>query len=320
MEKQSFGQLFGLAWRRSGDGCYRWLAIVNMLWTSLLVSPLLAIMFAVMIPAVRTEKTGEPFPIAMLLWAIPAAIVFALVAAWLSAAVNSGVMREALYPAPALVGRAFRNGFARWKTVFFPIPWILFASIVSSVTNNIVKGLDIETAIPLTALFAAVNIAVSIVTNFLYCGVAAEETSIDFSRLYGNAIRAFKNGWGRFVGYYFTVCGMALTVMLAALPGAICLSIGIRMGNDRLMLAGYMLLVVWVVFLCFALLKIYCFCLSFLMYLYADASGLSRNDGEGQEAEAAAEAAGPAEAEEAVGTAEATEAAKAADAPEPPRA
>ena len=136
MEKQSFGQLFKSAWKRSGDGRFKWLALVNLMWVSLLLAPLFALVGATAVKAVLADRAGEPFPVMMLLWAIPLGIVLLIAAAWLSAMVNTGVMREALYPAPAQVGRAFANGFARWKTVLYPLPWLCFASIVSSVTNN----------------------------------------------------------------------------------------------------------------------------------------------------------------------------------------
>ena len=275
MEKQTFGELFRRAWARSGDGRLMWLMFVNMLWGWLVMLPLFAVTGSVVFKAFRAKECGGEFPLGCLLWAIPAGIALLIAATWLMAAVNSGVMREVVYPAPARVGRAFRNGFARFLTVLFPIPWLLLASFVSGVQNQIAKLCDTDTLylVPLIVLLWLVSVALNIVTHFLYCAVAAEDNRIGINDLYKNALKAFRNGWGRFLLGWLSLFGMGLACILALLPATICYLVGTAQENRRLAVVGIALFIAWCAGLFLAMLRLFGFSYSYNMYLYLDATG-----------------------------------------------
>lgn len=274
MEKQSFGVLVGAAFARSGEGRFTGVFLLGSLVTTLLFLPLFALIAYGIFVGVRADEQSSEFPVAMLLWAVPLALLFYFLAAWFGAAIMCGVGREALYPAPSSSGRAFRAGFARRLTVLFPVPWVIGAGVASAVAQGAAR-LGFTPVLSAT-LPTALNLAVGVVTAFMYAAVAVEPAAIGFSALYAKVFAALKNGWGRMILGQLLVAGAVIVGMLCCLPGVICLVAA--KGDPKLMTAGGILLAVWLIALIVLMFRLWTFQLCYQVMLYADAAGANRPD------------------------------------------
>lgn len=275
MEKQSFTSLARRALARSRDGRFMWLVVVETLLGGVLAAIPLAVFGVPLLRMYRALKCGEEPQWNWLLLALPLWIVWLILSAWLMSAIHSGVMREALHPAPARVGRAFRNGFSMLGVVLFPLPWAILASSVSGTVNGLADALvfPVYRAIPLLLLWL-VSLALGIVTHFLYCGVAAGGRQVRFGELYTGAFRAFRNGWGRFVLGWLAICGFVIVCILSLLPALICYAFGRAQDSSQLTVAAGALFAAWCVGMVLASLKVCCFSFSYFLYLYLDAAGI----------------------------------------------
>lgn len=271
MEKQSFETLFKQAWKRSGEGRFLNLVVLEALIGFALLLPCLAVTVYTIGKFVVARNSGAEPPLVMLLWAVPAAILLLFAGAWLGQAITSGVAREALEAPPSCAGRAFREGFSRWLAVLFPLPWVIGAAFVTSIVNFVLRFAN-----PLAAATTQqlLNLAIGVVTSFLYAAVSAEPVGTGITPIYEKTFLAVKNGWGRMILGQLVIAGVWIVAMFICLPGVVCCYLGRQRGDDgrSLLIAGAAIFAVWLILLIVTLFRLTAFKHCYYVLLYADAA------------------------------------------------
>ncbi|MBQ6351924.1 MAG: hypothetical protein IJJ28_01485, partial [Lentisphaeria bacterium] len=231
MEKSSFGELFSRACLRAKDLKLSGFLLLETLVAFVAALPFMAVLGGGVLLWIdrwsRREPTAElPAFLWQLALLLAALLATFLIYAWVLQMLQVGLLRETLYPA-ADIRRGFRSGFSRWKTVLYPLPWLLAVGMIpcwQTVMERLLPPLGMAAA----GAGSLLQIVAGIYTTFLFCGVAAGSPRQKFAGLYRNAFTAFKNGWGRWLVIYLCVLGLILSTVASALPPAFGVFVGIR--------------------------------------------------------------------------------------------
>ena len=271
MEKLGFGALLKTAFKRCVERQLSRLIAMQMLLTFLAALPFMIAGIVLVLLTVRKDPGDVP----LILGVFGGMALYYLPWLYFICLVGYGFFRELLYP-EARIGRGLRNGFARWKVAFYPIPWffaVVFILAVWGVAQILLLRV-LPSAAQLTRLVSSVlNIAIGMVSSFLMCAVAASDRSVRFGELYRRAFTALKNGWGRYLGglmviYLLWFALLIPTVIMGLLffyPAwqLVPFNIGIPV------FAAWMCLFVWGAF------RVWVFTCVYLMDLFVDASGIT---------------------------------------------
>ena len=290
MEKLSFGALLKTAFKRCVERQLSRIVAMQTLLTFVVILPLAIGSVALMMIFVR-DRLPTDWPwlagilVAMVLYYVPCVYLIGLV--------NLGMTREILYP-EARIGRGLKNGFARWKVAFYPIPWFFVAGFVSGMTNALVRMMELLDitfgAICAQALGFVVGTVVGMVTQFLFCAVAASDTDVSFVDLYKRAFAALRNGWGRYLGglvMFWLLCTGVGVITIVPVTLAIFAFRRSFPGGPGWWIALFAVVVCLLIYLGFRLMV---FWNVYFMNLFVDASGITRAE-MGLPVEAATEAA-----------------------------
>ena len=277
MEKLGFGALLKTAFKRCVERQLSRIVAMQTLLAFAVMLPLVIGVYATVLIFVR-DKLSADWPwlagilVAMVLYYVPCIYLIGLV--------NHGMMREILYP-EARIGRGLKNGFARWQIALYPIPWFFVAGFVSGMTNALERLLQLMhtpfgiSAISVQALGFIVGMAISMVTQFLFCAVAASDTNVSFGDLYKRAFTAVKNGWGRYLGGLVMFWLLCIGVgVITVVPVSLALFAFRKSfpGGPGWWIALFAVVVCLLIYLGFRLIV---FWNVYFMNLFVDASGIS---------------------------------------------
>ena len=264
MEKLGFGALLKTAFKRCFERQLSHIVAAQVMIAFLALLPML--IGAVALVVMYALKTN---PWAMLA-VVGAIALYYLPCLYFLCLMNYGMMREVIYP-EAQIGRGLRNGFARWKIAFYPIPWMIASGIASGVMQRAAAG-NVGGA----ALHWVISILLGIVSTFVGCAVAASDTTVSFADFCKRVFTAVKNGWWRALCGMFVLGVLFLAVfLLAAIPVAV--RFFILRGNGPLPAAGWIALYAVIVGLFIYLgFRLWVFSCVYMMNLFVDASGITR--------------------------------------------
>lgn len=279
MEKLGFGALLKIAFKRCVERRLSRIIAIQLLLSFLAALPLVVGALAMVSIVCRGNLAADAVPLLCLCGGM---LVYYLPFIYFVSLVGYGSLREVLQ-SEARIGRGLKSGFARWKVAFYPIPWFFAAGIAMAVFLHIEKllllGIDDEWTpavkilvfIGVKALKFAVYWLVGMVTQFLFCAVAASDTGVGFPELYKRMFAAVKNGWGRYLGGWVM---LYLLIVAIVLPGQLIPLLGVLKIVSWQVLP--FLILVWLCLLIWAGLRLWVFCHVYNLNLFVDASGITR--------------------------------------------
>ena len=272
MKKLEFGALLKTAFKRCVERQLSRLVAIEVLLMFLAALPLMIAGIALILLTIRKDPNDVP----LILGIFGGMALYYLPFMYFICLVGYGFRRELLYP-EARIGRGLKNGFARWKVAFYPIPWF-FAVVFIMAAWSMVQMLLLRvlpTASSLTKLVEfALNVAAGAVSSFLMCAVAASDTGVRFGELYRRAFTALRNGWGRYLGGLLV---MYLLWFALLIPTVI---MGLLFFYPAWQLVpfniGIPVFAVWMCVFVWAAFRVWVFTFVYLVNLFVDASGITR--------------------------------------------
>ena len=225
-------------------------------------------------PDLRRPKKPIPGEIARGFMAVAGIVLLgAAIWSWFWQMLSAGITREAFGERPTRMWRGFRNGFARWRTVMYPLPIITACGIVSVIGSlpNILQ-LPLVFYLAIYPLACALEITMLIFCGIMRIGVALDPPEARFGDLLRESVRVFLNGWGRYVvGVFWVYAFLALFVVMLA-PGLVMLLNGVIFSSRALLIGSVVAISVWLVLFVVVATRVIGCIAAYHTYLYADAS------------------------------------------------
>ena len=190
--------------------------------------------------------------------------------------VGCGLIREVCC-SEARIGRGVKNGFARWRSALYQLPWYAVMWMLYAVLLYMARRSGSGFA---TLLLIIVGYLSTIVSMFLFCAVAASDTSVRFGELYNRTFAAVVKGWGRALGGIFMTLllyiGCFLLICIAEFLSGF---IGEMFYAGRGVAVALVLAAAIIILMAAAVwgsFRVLVFFVVYMMDLFVDASGISR--------------------------------------------
>ena len=197
--KLSFAALFKTAFRRCAERQLSRIIAVNTFVTSLIMIVLMwaaAELFESLALSPVFLKWGWDVTIAAAMFY---AVRYCLPFLSFGSFVGCGLIREVCC-SEARIGRGVKNGFARWRSALYQLPWYAVMWMLCAVLWYMAQRSGSGFA---TLLLIIVTYLSTIVSMFLICAVAASDKGVRFGELYNRMFAAVVKGWGRALGGIF---------------------------------------------------------------------------------------------------------------------
>ena len=225
-------------------------------------------------PELRQPAKPVPGEIARGFTVVAAIAVFgAAIWCWFWQILTAGISREAANGQPTRMRRGFASGFARWRTVMYPLPFITLCGVVSFVGTlpNILQ-LPLAFYLAVYPLACALEITLLVFWGIMRVGAAYSPPETTFGGMLRESSRVFLNGWGRYLlGVLWVYAFLALFAVLLV-PGLVLLLNGVIFGSRGFLVCAVVGLAVWLYFFIVTGTRVTGCIAAYHMYLYADAS------------------------------------------------
>jgi len=206
------------------------------------------------------------------------AIIFCIVSVgaalwwWIWRMLAAGVARETLHPGPTRLLRIWREGFARWRTVMYPVPLLMGCGIVSFVGSlpNVLQ-LPLPFFLAIYPLACALEVTLLIFSGIMIVGAAVNPPDISFGSLLRESVRVFLNGWGRYLfGAFWLYAFFALFFVMLA-PALLPLIDAVVFGGRVFMVIAVVWILLWLIGFIATGVRVRGCIAAYQMYLYMDA-------------------------------------------------
>jgi hypothetical protein len=244
MAKQNFVVLYAQSCRRTGD----WRLIVYFMLQILLLSAPIYIFTRPFRQHLLPGRTDNPEILGLFL------LGWSLLYALLSVVGMCGSAGE-----KTRIFGDFKAGLARWKSAPHLLPWILLPTILCNTLLHAVPG-GVIPFVLLTVLLVLSTVLPWCLLSFLCAAIAAAPPERGIVKIYRDAFRAIRNGWGRWlIALLNTLAGFFAGVLVAAFLSSILEIAGVNFDVINSLL-------LW-------LISAWCsaFICSFIVRLYAEA-------------------------------------------------
>ncbi len=274
--KLSFAALFKTAFKRCAERQLSRIIAVNTFVTFLIMIVLMwaaAELFAALsLSPVFLEWGWDVTIAAAMLYAVRYCLPFFS----FSSFVGCGLIREVCC-SEARIGRGVKNGFARWRSALYQLPWYAVMWMLCAVLWYMAQRSGNGFA---KLLLIIVTYLSTIVSMFLICAVAASDKGVRFGELYRRTFAAVAKGWGRALGGIFMTLllyiGCFLLAGIAEFLSDFIVEMFYAGGGVATAILPALVAAVLIAAAVWGSFRTLTFFVVYMMNLFVDASGISR--------------------------------------------
>jgi len=200
------------------------------------------------------------------------ALIGAAVWCWVWQMLSAGVSCETLGDRPTRLLRVWKNGFARRRTVMYPLPLLSLCGLISFIGSlpNVLQ-LPLPFFVAIYPLACALEATLLLLSGIMMIGVAVNPPEITFGALLRESVRGFLNGWGRYLfGIFWLYAFFALSAVMLA-PALLPLIDSMIFGTRVFMAVAVVWISIWLVAFVVVGARVRGCIAAYQAYLYLDA-------------------------------------------------